>query len=127
MLIYDIFTSAGGRWGPFRGAHHASGGSNLPARVNPDRHRYGATDRVCGRNMPLRGQPFPPEEELNRPFLGRHSDDPYLYDDSPHGMKRPYFAVSRNFNGSFGVGKIEVYLIPHRISFLIELKTAFLV
>ncbi|KAK3011621.1 hypothetical protein RJ639_011689 [Escallonia herrerae] len=80
----------GARWGPLRGAHQASGGGRMPARSNLDRPRHGA-DRGHGRYMPHRGQPFYPEEEFNGPFLGRHFDDPYFYDDTTHGTKRPLF------------------------------------
>lgn len=80
----------GGRWGSFRGAHQASGRGTMPARFNGDRPRHDAVDRGHEWHMHFMSQPFAPEE-FNRPFLGRHYDDPYLYNDRAHGIKRPFF------------------------------------
>ncbi|CAK9157042.1 unnamed protein product [Ilex paraguariensis] len=85
-----------GRWGPFRGAHQPSGGGALPARTNLDRHRHVATDRGHGDPVSFRRQPFRPEEGFNRPYGGRHFDEPYFYDDAAHGMKRPYFMTDQD-------------------------------
>ncbi|KAA8531961.1 hypothetical protein F0562_006897 [Nyssa sinensis] len=81
----------GGRRGSFGGTHLVSGGVAAPARPNLERPRHGATDRGHGRPFPARRQPFFPEEGLNRTFAGRQFDDPYFYDDSAHGIKRPFF------------------------------------
>ncbi|KAM7529638.1 hypothetical protein LguiB_033048 [Lonicera macranthoides] len=81
------------RWGP-----------TVPARHALDRFRHGDTDRGSGRHMPWRGQPVFPEEEFNRPFLGRQFDDPYRYDGSVHGIKR------RNFTGQH-----SDYMEPSRV------------
>ncbi|THG11215.1 hypothetical protein TEA_030198 [Camellia sinensis var. sinensis] len=78
----------------FGGAHEASSGGSVSARPNLDRVRHDAPDRGRGRHIPPRRQPFPPEEGFNRPFIGRHFDDPYFYDDSAHGMKRPFFMTT---------------------------------
>lgn len=44
----------------------------------------------------LRRQPYFADEAFDRPFLGRHYEDPYFYDQTAHGMKRPFFrTVSR--------------------------------
>lgn len=82
----------GGRWDSFRGAQQSSGAGTVPPRFDLDRSRHGVADRDRERHMPIRGQPFPPEEEFGRPFGGRHFDDRYFYDDNARGMKRPYFA-----------------------------------
>ncbi|CAL5369107.1 unnamed protein product [Camellia sinensis] len=86
----------GGWRDSFGGAHEASSGGSVSARPNLDRVRHDAPDRGRGRHIPPRRQPFPPEEGFNRPFVGRHFDDPYFYDDSAHGMKRPFFMTDQD-------------------------------
>ncbi|KAL7185816.1 hypothetical protein ACSBR2_027723 [Camellia fascicularis] len=85
-LIY-----AGGRRDLFGSSHDASGGNAVPARPNLDRIRHEATDSGRGRHIPVKRQPFSPEEGFNEPFVGRHFDDHYFYDDSSHGIKQPFF------------------------------------
>ncbi|CAL5345983.1 unnamed protein product [Camellia sinensis] len=77
----------------FGGAHEASSGGSVSARPNLDRVRHDAPDRGRGRHIPPRRQPFPPEEGFNRPFVGRHFDDPYFYDDID--QDRDYMESSR--------------------------------
>lgn len=81
----------------------------MPARFDRDRPRHDAIARGHERHMHFRSQPFAPEE-FNRPFLGRHYDDPYLYNGRAHGIKRPFFTVRCNFLSSnaiffFGYGE----------------------
>lgn len=90
-LLYTLV--AGGRWGSSRGAHVAPGEGTLPERFNLDRPRHGGIDRAHETHMHYRGQPFPPEE-FDRRFPERRFDDPYMYSDRPHGIKRPHFTVS---------------------------------
>ncbi|KAL7242541.1 hypothetical protein ACSBR1_015008 [Camellia fascicularis] len=87
----------GGWRDSFGGAHEASSGGSVSERPNLDRVRHDAPDRGHGRHIPPRRQPFPPEEGFNRPFVGRHFDDPYFYDDSAHGMKRPFFMTDGDY------------------------------
>ena len=82
-IINLFIVTFAGRWGP-----------TVPARHALDRFRHGDTDRGPGRHMLWRGQPVFPEEEFNRPFLGRQFDGPYRYDGSAHGIKRRNFTVS---------------------------------
>ncbi|KAL2552682.1 nucleolin-like [Forsythia ovata] len=82
----------GGRWG-FRGAHHQR---PVPARPYLDRIRQGATDRGRGEYDSFRRHPYSFEEGHNRPFTGRHFDDPYLYDDASHGIKRSYYMTDQD-------------------------------
>ncbi|KAL3527193.1 hypothetical protein ACH5RR_011849 [Cinchona calisaya] len=81
----------GGRWS--FGPHQGSSGGPLPNRPNLDRIRHGGH----GDHEPLRRHPFPPEEGFNRPYHGRHSDDSYFYDETAHGMKRPYFMTDPDY------------------------------
>ncbi|PSS00493.1 Heterogeneous nuclear ribonucleoprotein like [Actinidia chinensis var. chinensis] len=81
----------GGWRDSFRGAYDASSGGAVPTRPNLDRIRHDAPDIGRGRHIRTSRQPFPHEEGFNRPFIGRHFDDPYFYDDHPHGIKRPLF------------------------------------
>ncbi|CAL5326465.1 unnamed protein product [Camellia sinensis] len=74
----------------------ASGGNAVPARPNLDRIRLEATDGGRGRHIPVRRQPFSPEEGFNGPFVGRHFDDHYFYDNSSHGIKRPFFMTDHD-------------------------------
>ncbi|KAF3973334.1 hypothetical protein CMV_003240 [Castanea mollissima] len=92
------FTGRGGRRNSFRGGNYASGsGSTVaaPSRSNLDRPWHGAPDRGRGMHVPSRRQPYSPEGRLDRPF-GRHYDDPYLYDDHSHGMKRPFYMTDHD-------------------------------
>ncbi|KAA8547466.1 hypothetical protein F0562_003670 [Nyssa sinensis] len=86
----------GGRRGSFGGGHLVSGGGIAPARPNLDRTRHGVTDRGHVRHFLARRQPFAPEERFNRPFVGRNFDDPYFYDDTAHGIKRPFYMTERD-------------------------------
>lgn len=98
----DYSAKAGGRRNSFRGGNYASGsGSTVaaPSRSNLDRPWHGAPDRGRGMYVPSRRQPYSPEGRLDRPF-GRHYDDPYLYDDNSHGMKRPFY-MTASFSFSF--------------------------
>ncbi|KAL7192978.1 hypothetical protein ACSBR2_024729 [Camellia fascicularis] len=61
----------GGRRDLFGSSHDASGGNAVPARPNLDRIRLEATDSGRGRHIPVRRQPFSPEEGFNGPFVGR--------------------------------------------------------
>lgn len=92
------FTGRGGRRDSFRGGNYASGvGAAVaaPSRPNHDRTWHGAPDRGRGMHAPSRRQPYSPEGRLDRPF-GRHFDDPYLYDDNAHGMKRPFYMTDHD-------------------------------
>ncbi|CAL5371591.1 unnamed protein product [Camellia sinensis] len=80
----------------FGSSHDASGGNVVLARPNLDRIRHEATDSGRGRHIPVRRQPFSPEEGFNEPFVGRHFDDYYFYDDSSHGIKRPFFVINHD-------------------------------
>ncbi|KAL7192976.1 hypothetical protein ACSBR2_024729 [Camellia fascicularis] len=86
----------GGRRDLFGSSHDASGGNAVPARPNLDRIRLEATDSGRGRHIPVRRQPFSPEEGFNGPFVGRYFDDHYFYDDSSHGIKRPFFMTDHD-------------------------------
>ncbi|CAL5373344.1 unnamed protein product [Camellia sinensis] len=85
-----------GRRDLFGSSHDASGGNAVPARPNLDRIRLEATDGGRGRHIPVRRQPFSPEEGFNGPFVGRHFDDHYFYDNSSHGIKRPFFMTDHD-------------------------------
>ncbi|GAB4847514.1 hypothetical protein Ancab_026573 [Ancistrocladus abbreviatus] len=86
----------GGRRVPFRAGHQASGGS-AAARPYFSGSRHGALDRGFGRHVPSHREPYPPEEEVYAgPSTGRHFDDPYLYDDRAHGMKRPFYMTDQD-------------------------------
>lgn len=86
----------GGWRDSFRGAHDASRGGAVPARPNLERGRHSPRDRGHGIPVPTRSQPFPPGEGFNRPYGGRHFDDPYFYDGRQHGMKRPFFMAEQD-------------------------------
>ncbi|KAK1433320.1 hypothetical protein QVD17_10230 [Tagetes erecta] len=83
--------SFGGRYDNFRGPHQPSAQGVVPPRFDVDRPRHG-TNMPRDYSMPMRGQPYLPEEEFGRPYGGRPYEDPYTYGDTSRGMKRPYFA-----------------------------------
>ncbi|KAJ8550122.1 hypothetical protein K7X08_033829 [Anisodus acutangulus] len=78
----------GGRWN-FRGAHPVSGEG--PMFV--DRMRHG--DRGHTDDAFFRRQQFP-IEGVNRPFMDRHFEDRHYYDNTDHGLKRPYSMTDPN-------------------------------
>lgn len=73
---------AGGRWN-FSGAHPVT--SEGPMFV--DRMRHG--DRGHTDDAFFRRQQFP-IEGINRPSMDRHIDDRFSYDNTGHGLKRPF-------------------------------------
>lgn len=84
-----------GRRVPFRGGHGAAGGPGT-GRPNFGGPRHGVVDRGVGRPGPPRREPFPLDDGgYSRPFMGRHYDDPYYYDDT-HGLKRPYYMIDQD-------------------------------
>ncbi|KAK4262088.1 hypothetical protein QN277_027695 [Acacia crassicarpa] len=108
----------GERMIPLRGGHYAdTQGAAVagPSRPYLDRAWYGTPERGPGERIPPRmpwygtaergpGEPIPPrmpfspEGQFDRPFMGRHIDDPYLYEDSVHGMKRPFYMTDPDPN-----------------------------
>lgn len=67
-----------------------------PSRPNPNRFWHHGPDREHPGHMdhmPYRTQPFSPDEDFDRPFIGRQIDDPYFYDDCRHGVKRPFYTT----------------------------------
>ncbi|KAI3499991.1 hypothetical protein L1887_35806 [Cichorium endivia] len=83
----------GGRWNNFRGGpgpgpHQQSHGS-MPPGYDYDRPMH---HHHHHHNHHMRGQPFLPEEEFNRPPYGwRPYEDPYTHGDTSRGVKRPYY------------------------------------
>ncbi|XP_021604910.1 nucleolin isoform X2 [Manihot esculenta] len=93
------FFGRGGRRGPLRGGYHPAGrgvAAAGPSRYNFNRSWFDASERAHGDQASSRRQPFSPEQAFDRPYVGRHFDDPYFYDDSAHGMKRPFFMTDRD-------------------------------
>ncbi|XP_028774551.1 nucleolin-like isoform X2 [Neltuma alba] len=87
------FPRSGERMIPLRGGHYAGAqGAAVagPSRPHLDRAWYGTPERGPGEPIPPR-TPFSPEGQFDRPFIGRHIDDPYFYEDSVHGVKRPFY------------------------------------
>ncbi|GAA0144072.1 RNA metabolism protein [Lithospermum erythrorhizon] len=84
----------GGRWG-FRGRHEMSSRGPPPERPYVDRSRHGPMDRTQLDHNAYRRQPFPYDEGYNRSYMGRHYDEPYYYDDSARGGKRPYYMMDQ--------------------------------
>lgn len=80
----------GGRWN-ISGAHPVSGED--PMFV--DRMRHG--DRGHADDAFFRRQQFP-IEGLNRPFMDRHFEDHYYYDNTDHGLKRPFSMTDPNLD-----------------------------
>ena len=66
-----------------------------PSRSNMNRAWHDIPERGHRDHVSSRRQPFSPEETFDRRFVGRHFDDPYFYDDRPHGMKRPFYMTVR--------------------------------
>ncbi|KAL9260965.1 Heterogeneous nuclear ribonucleoprotein Q-like protein [Drosera capensis] len=68
--------------------------SNASPRSNYAGPRHGGFDRDLGRSIPSHRQ-LPPVED---PYAGpaeRRYDDPYLYDGTAHGMKRPLYMANQ--------------------------------
>ncbi|XP_012065538.1 nucleolin [Jatropha curcas] len=95
---YDMFhgrqiIGRGGRRGALRGGYHPAGrgvAAGGPSRTNFSRPWFNASERGHGDHASSRRPPFSPEA-FDRPYVGRHFDDPYFYDDGAHGMKRPFY------------------------------------
>ncbi|KAG5050862.1 hypothetical protein JHK87_003060 [Glycine soja] len=82
-----------GPQGAVRGGHYAgSRGAAFagPSRPYHDRAWYGIPDGGPIEPIPPR-RPYSPGGQFDMPSMGRHFDDPYLYDDNMHGMKRPFY------------------------------------
>ncbi|XP_054824209.1 uncharacterized protein LOC129322150 isoform X1 [Prosopis cineraria] len=91
---------AGERMIPLRGGHYAVAG---PSRPYLDRTWYGNPEGGPGEPIPPR-MPFSPEVQFDRPFMGRHIDDSYFYEDSVHGVKRPFYMTDPDPNYMGPVG-----------------------
>ncbi|XAR73793.1 hypothetical protein NMG60_11007882 [Bertholletia excelsa] len=87
----------GGWRDSFGDIYDASAGGAVPARPNLDRMWHDAPDRRHGGHIPDRRPPFPQGAGFDRPFVGRHFDDPYFYDDRGRGMKRPFFMTDPDY------------------------------
>ncbi|KAL5754497.1 hypothetical protein ACOSP7_022717 [Xanthoceras sorbifolium] len=88
----------GGRRGSFRG-HYAPGRAMVeagPSRPNPNRPWHHGPDRGRGDHISYRTQPFSPDEDFDRHFIGRQIDDPYFHDDRGHGVKRPFYTIDHD-------------------------------
>ncbi|OVA12858.1 RNA recognition motif domain [Macleaya cordata] len=86
------FGGRGGRRGS--GEEFTSRADTSSGRPDLGWPRHGASDRGHGNAFHSRRQPFSPEGHFSRPFGGRHFiDDPYLYTDDGHGIKRPFSAM----------------------------------
>ncbi|GMP31956.1 hypothetical protein CsSME_00005943 [Camellia sinensis var. sinensis] len=96
QFSHVLTIKSGGRRDLFGSSHDASGGNAVPAGPNLDRIRLEATGGGRGRHIPVRRQPFSPEEGFNGAFVGRHFDDHYFYDNSSHGIKRPFFMTDHD-------------------------------
>lgn len=85
-----------GRRVPYRGGHGAAGGS-ATGRPNFGGPRHAVADRGLGRPVPPpRRETFSLEDAgYSRPFMGRHYDDAYLYDDT-HSLKRPFYMTDQD-------------------------------
>ncbi|KAJ6305054.1 hypothetical protein OIU78_020574 [Salix suchowensis] len=88
----------GGRRGPFRGGYHTAGRGMAagPSRSNMNRAWHDIPERGHRDHVSSRRQPFSPEETFDRRFVGRHFEEPYFYDDGPHGMKRPFYMTDHD-------------------------------
>ncbi|KAI5588463.1 hypothetical protein BDE02_05G099600 [Populus trichocarpa] len=96
---YDMLHGRqGGRRGTFRGGYHTAGRGMTagPSRSNMNRAWHDIPERGHRDHVSSRRQPFSPEEAFDRRFVGRHFDDPYFYDDGPHGMKRPFYMTDQD-------------------------------
>ncbi|XWS33840.1 hypothetical protein CRYUN_Cryun22dG0117500 [Craigia yunnanensis] len=92
-------TGQGERRGSFGDGYHPSGrdASTVgPSRYNFSRSWYDAPEGEWREHAPLRRQPFSPEQAFDRPYSGRQYDDPYYYDESAHGMKRPFYMTDHD-------------------------------
>ncbi|KAJ6413215.1 hypothetical protein OIU84_006085 [Salix udensis] len=87
-----------GRRGPFRGGYHTAGRgmATRPSRSNMNRAWHDIPERGHKDHVSSRRQPFSPEEIFDRCFVGRHFEEPYFYDDGPHGMKRPFHMTDQD-------------------------------
>ncbi|KAK7346369.1 hypothetical protein VNO80_20887 [Phaseolus coccineus] len=82
-----------GPQGAMRGGHYVgSRGASFagPSRPYHDRAWYSMPDGGPSEPIPPR-RTYSPGGQFDMPFVGRHFDDPYLYDDNMHGMKRPFY------------------------------------
>ncbi|KAJ1422585.1 RNA-binding domain superfamily [Sesbania bispinosa] len=82
-----------GPQGAMRGGHYAgSRGAAFagPSRPYHDRAWYGIPDGAPSEPIPPR-RPYSPGGQFDAPLMGRHFEDPYLYDDNMHGTKRPFY------------------------------------
>lgn len=83
--------------GAVRGGHYAgSRGASFAGPSRPYQYRawYGMPDGGSSEPVPPR-RTYSPGGQFDMPFMGRHFDDPYLYDDNIHGMKRPFYMTVR--------------------------------
>lgn len=85
----------GGRWG-LRGSHDMSSRGPPPERPYLDRPRHSPIDRARLDHDAYRRQPFPYDEGYNRPYMGRHYDEPYYYENPARGGKRPYHMMDQD-------------------------------
>jgi hypothetical protein len=71
-------------------------GEPFPPRrpYSPGGQFYGIPDGGPGEPIPPR-MPYSPGGQFDMPFMGRHVDDPYLYDDDMRGIKRPLYMTVR--------------------------------
>lgn len=98
----------GGHYAGSRGAAFAG-----PSRPYHDRAWYGIPDGGPIEPIPPR-RPYSPGGQFDMPFMGRHFDDPYLYDDNMQGMKRPFYMTVRFyfcFNFAYPCGYISIQIL----------------
>ncbi|CAJ2635722.1 unnamed protein product [Trifolium pratense] len=76
----------------FYGIPDGGPGEPIPPRrpYSPGGQFYGIPDGGPGVPIPPR-RPYSPGGQFDMPFMGRHVDDPYLYDDNMRGIKRPLY------------------------------------
>ncbi|KAK7262939.1 hypothetical protein RJT34_30521 [Clitoria ternatea] len=82
-----------GPQGAVRGGHYAGGRGAAfagPSRPYYDRAWYSVPDGGRSEPVPLR-RPYSPGGQFDMPSMGRGFDDPYVYDDNMHGIKRPFY------------------------------------
>ncbi|KAJ7944187.1 Heterogeneous nuclear ribonucleoprotein like [Quillaja saponaria] len=97
-LPQSPYVPRGGRRVPQTGGGYSIGRGSFgggPSRPYFDRPSYGALDRSPADHI-LPRRPYFSEEQFDRPFLGRHFDDPYLYDDHLPGVKRPFYIMDQD-------------------------------
>jgi hypothetical protein len=82
--------------GQFYGIPDGGPGESIPPRrpYSPGGQFYGMPGGGPGEPIPLR-RPYSPGGQFDMPFMGRHVDDPYLYDDNMRGIKRPFYMTVR--------------------------------